>query len=433
MGTDLESRCKALEAQLRQAQRTETLGRLVGGVVHDFNNLLTVLLGYSEFVVSEMSADHPMFGPLTEIRKTAQRAANLSQRLLRVSRNRPAVLQPLDLNQVLREMDPMLRRILNGNIALGLITPPDLDLVNADLGELEQVILNLALNARDAMPTGGRLVLQTANVKLPADPASIPGLSSTMLPAIAWPGTVRAVNGERVAVMTRHSVQAAHGIWRLGPIRPGRYVMLAVSDSGCGMDYQTQRQVFEPFFTTKEPGKGTGLGLTSVEELVREHGGYIWLGSEAGRGTTFRIFLPRLRVANTSSRHEINLNEQLCGWETVLLLEEDESIRALTRQVFQHCGYRVLVADSVADALDQCSNEPGAIHLLVTDMLAPSLGDQLTAQIVRLRPEIKILLLSDNGHDTLDETSISAMRTGVLPKPFTPTGLLSKAREVLDR
>lgn len=392
--TELESRFLALQAQLRHAQRMEIMGRLVGGVVHDFNNLLSVLLGYSELIISDLAPTDPLYEPLLEIRKNTERAAVLTRRLLMFSRVQTPVWRSINLNQVLAELDKMLRRLIAENITLSVVMPCDLDFIRADLSQIEQVIMNLVLNARDAMLHGGKLTVETDTIDLPA------GFTC-----------------------------------RGGTVQAGRYVMLSVTDTGCGMDAATRARIFEPFFTTKEPGRGTGLGLATVEEIVKEHSGYIWLNSQAGVGTTFRVFFPSHRPEKlaTAPRSDPKLRLPGAGNETILLVEDDPSIRSLIRQNLQSNGYRVLEAGDGLEAIRRCRQEKNRIELVVTDIVLPRMsGQQLATQLLHDRPDLKVLFLSGCAEETV--TANGGIQHGVefLAKPFAPTALTTKIREMLD-
>jgi signal transduction histidine kinase len=392
--SDLENRYQALQAQLRHAQRMEVLGRLVGGVVHDFNNLLSVLLGYSELLIGDLPPNHSMYEPLLEIRKNTERAAVLTRRLLMFSRVQSPVWQSIELSKVVGDLDKMLRRLITENITLTVAIPSDLDLIRADLSQIEQVIMNLVLNARDAMTHGGKLVVEADNVELPA------------------------------------SFEC-----RGGCVRPGRYVMLSVTDTGCGMDTETQAHIFEPFFTTKPPGSGTGLGLATVEEIVKEHGGYIWLNSQLGVGTTFRIFFPSHRPEQRppARRSDPKLGITSWGNETILLVEDDKTIRSLLRQNLQTNGYRVIEAGDGLEALRQSRQEKNRIDLMVADVVLPRMnGQQLAAQLLQDRPNLKVLFLSGYSEETVIANGAIGQGMGFLAKPFTPTALATKIRDLLD-
>jgi len=381
-----------LEDQLRQTQKVEAVGRLAGGVAHDFNNLLTVITGRAEMLLSRLGSDDPLRRHVQLIGKTAERAAALTRQLLAFSRKQ--VLQPkvLDLQAVVAGMEKMLRRLIGEDIELVAVPDPALGRVKADPGQLEQVILNLVVNARDAMPEGGRLTLETADVELDE------------------------------AYARRHAGAT-----------PGRYVMLAVSDTGVGMDAATQARLFEPFFTTKGPGKGTGLGLATVYGIVKQSGGNIWVYSEPGRGTTFKIYLPRVDEAVEAVEPGQVLAEWPRGWETVLLVEDEEGVRDLAREIIQLQGYTVLEARHPGEALLVNEEHAGRIHLLVTDVVMPQMsGRELADRLASMRSETKVLYMSGYTDDAIVRHGVLDAHTPFVQKPFTPEALLRKIREVLD-
>lgn len=381
-----------LEEQLRQLQKLEAIGRLAGGIAHDFNNLLTVILGYSHLLLRQLGNDEPMRADVEEIKKAGERAESLTRQLLAFSRRQ--VLQPrvLDLNSVVGEISNMLRRLIRENIELETVLEPDLEPVKADRGQIEQVIMNLVVNAGDAMPEGGTLTLETKNVEL---------------------------DGEYVREHT--SVIA------------GRYAMLAISDTGVGMDAKTKAHIFEPFFTTKEQGKGTGLGLSTVYGIVKQSGGNIWAYSEPGRGTTFKVYLPSIEEAGIASKPVTPPTRSVVGSETILLLEDEASVRSLARSVLEENGYTVLETRDGEEALRMGEEHEGPISLMLTDIgLRGMDGKQVAKRVRSIRPEMKILFMS--GY-----TDLAALRRGFLDpdtpylaKPFTPSTLVRKVREVLD-
>jgi nitrogen-specific signal transduction histidine kinase len=388
-----ESKRHELEAQLRQAQKMEAVGRLAGGIAHDFNNLLTVILGHSELLLSSLAADHPVRESVEEIRTAADRAAALTRQLLAFSRRQVWAPSELDLNAVVADMETMLRRLIGEDIDLCTVLRPALGAIRADRGQLQQVIMNLVINARDAMPQGGKLTVETAAVELDSSYAS------------------------------RH-----------GPVRSGPYVLLAVSDTGCGMDADVQSHLFEPFFTTKPPDKGTGLGLATVYGIVERSGGYVWVYSEVGRGTTVKIFLPRTEPPDADGEVHPTVVTQLAGTETLLLVEDEDAVRGLAKQVLQKHGYTVLDARLTADAVRICEEYPGAIHLLVTDVVMPQMsGRELVERVKPCRPEMRVLYLSGYTDDAIVRHGVLRAGTPFLQKPFTPTTLAYKVREVLDQ
>jgi signal transduction histidine kinase len=382
---DLSDR-RRLEAQLHQSQKMEAVGRLAGGVAHDFNNLLAVILGYSDIALERLPAGAPLRREVELIRKAADSAAGLTRQLLAFSRRQ--VLQPrvLDLNAVLRGLDPMLRPLLGEPVDLVTVLEPELGRVRADPGQLEQVIVNLVLNARDAMPRGGRLTLETANV------------------------------------LHRGADGAAE-----------RHVMLAVSDTGRGMDAETVTHVFEPFFTTKEKGKGTGLGLSTAYGIVKQHHGSIEVDSKVGVGTTFRTYLPRVDEAAEERATPPATPVVPGGSETILLVEDEEPLRELVRELLLGFGYTVLDAEHGGAALEVAGRHPSAIHLLLTDIVMPVLsGEALAQRLTALRPGVKVLFMSGYTDDVLGRHGIIDSQLNYLQKPFPPERLAQKVRDVLD-
>jgi len=383
---------RKLEEQFRQAQKMEAVGRLAGGVAHDFNNLLTVITSYSDILLEDLAPQDPRREDVEEIRKAAVSAAGLTHQLLAFSRQQ--VLEPrvLDVNAVLASAEKLLKRLLGEDIELVTALTPQLGAVKADPGQLEQVIVNLAVNARDAMPDGGKLTIETAKADM--DEAYV---------------------------------------WDHPLAKPGPYVMLAVSDTGVGMDEQTQRRIFEPFFTTKEAGKGTGLGLATVYGIVKQSGGFIWVYSELGNGTTFKIYLPRVDEPVETVTAPVAPTESLRGTETVLLVEDAAAVRAVTRQVLDRLGYTVLEAPNGAAALHLATKHHGPIQLLLTDVIMPELGGrQLAEQLTALRPELRVLYASGYTDDAVVRHGVLKPGIAYLQKPFTPEVLARKVREVLD-
>jgi PAS domain S-box-containing protein len=383
---------KKLEEQFRQAQKMEAVGRLAGGVAHDFNNLLTVITSYSELLLGDLESTDPRRADLEEIRKAAAGAAGLTRQLLAFSRQQ--VLEPrvLDLNAVVTGAGNMLQRLIGEDVALVTVLAPNLGRVRADPGQLEQVIMNLAVNARDAMPEGGKLTVETANMELDG------------------------------AYTAEHT-----------PVTPGPYVLLTVSDSGVGMDEETQRRIFEPFFTTKAIGKGTGLGLATVYGIVKQSEGFIWVYSEVGHGTTFKIYLPRVDERADAAQQATALPESVRGTETVLLAEDAAAVRAVARQVLERNGYAVLEAPNGRTALDLAVKHRGPIHLLVTDVIMPEMsGRQLAERLKEPRPELKVLFVSGYTDDAIIRHGILEPGIAFLQKPFSPESLARKVRELLD-
>jgi PAS domain S-box-containing protein len=385
---------RQLEEQLRQSQKMEAVGRLAGGVAHDFNNLLTAISGYSELMLRRLRQGDPLRHNAEEINKAGSRAASLTSQLLAFSRKQ--VLQPkvLDLNTVVADMDKMLRRLIGEHIELVTILEPRLWSIKADPGQLQQVILNLAVNARDAMPEVGRLTIETSNIELDDENAR----------------------------------------WHVG-VKPGCYVMLAVNDTGCGMDAQTRERVFEPFFTTKEVGKGTGLGLSTVYGIVKQSGGSIWVYSEPEKGTTFKIYLPCIEKRTADAILQAGACEEMPhGMETVLLVEDEPLVRRLAARVLRDQGYTVLEASNGEDAL-RLAHEHAAdeIHLLLTDVVMPRMsGREVAEHLVKVRPRMIVLYTSGYTEDAIVHHGVMDDGVAFLQKPFKPDDLARKVRQVLD-
>ena len=380
---------KSLEKQLRQAQKMEAIGQLSGGIAHDFNNLLGVIIGYSEILEERLAAGDSMHKSVQEIKKAGKRAASLTRQLLAFSRQQ--VLEPkiLALNAVVSNVEKMLGRLIGENIDLETALEPDLGNIKADQGQIEQVIMNLVVNARDAMPHGGRLTILTANVDLDEDYAC------------------------------SHPPQPS-----------GRYVLLSVSDTGIGMDAATQAHIFEPFFTTKEQGKGTGLGLSTVYGVIRQSGGHIWVYSEPELGTTFKIYLPRTDEAARGEKPTTGLAASLRGTETILLVEDEEPLRELTRDLLVNSGYTVLSAEQPADAIEIAHQHKGPIHLLLTDVVMPGMsGQALARKLAPARPDMRVVYMS--GYTGFTHPELFDCDATVLFKPVARDTLLRKVYEVL--
>jgi two-component system, cell cycle sensor histidine kinase and response regulator CckA len=388
----IEEALRSSEERLRHAQKMEAIGRLAGGVAHDFNNLLTGILGYSELLLAGVGVGDPLQEGLQEIKKAANRAASLTHQLLAFSRRQ--VLQPkvLTLNSVVADLERMLRRLIGEHIELFIASDEPLEPVLADPGQISQVIMNLALNARDAMLGGGTLSIETRNADL-------------------------------------DEMSAAQQ-----DIEPGRYVMLVVSDTGIGIDPDAQAHLFEPFFTTKDKALGTGLGLATVYGIVEQSGAKMHFSSELGRGTSFKIFFPR--VAERAERSEGPSGALAAvprGSEVVLLVEDEETVRRLTRTFLENIGYRVLDARHGGEGIALCRNHQGPIHLLLTDVLMPKLnGRELAEQATLLHPEMKVLFMSGYTDDALIGEDIKAQGAPFLQKPFTLQELGRKVRDLLD-
>jgi PAS domain S-box-containing protein len=384
---------RALEQQLRQAQKMEAIGRLAGGIAHDFNNLLMVISGYCEFLLDRVGPESDLRGPTQEISRAAERATSLTRQLLAFSRKQMLTMKVLDLNGVVTENLKMLTRLIGEDIDLVMIPEGELGAVKADPGQIEQVILNLAVNARDAMPRGGKLTIETANVTLDEEYARF------------------------------------HG-----PIKAGEYVMLAISDTGSGMDAETQNRIFEPFFTTKGT-KGTGLGLSTVYGIVKQSDGYIWVYSEMGKGTTFKIYLPRVTATGEVMVPETITTAPVVqhGHETILLVEDEDSLRQMDKIYLEKQGYVVLEAQDASVALRISSSYPGPIHMLLTDVIMPGMnGRELAKRIAALRPEAKILYMSGYTENAIGHNGVLDAGIILLQKPFTLPALKAKVREVLD-
>ncbi|HET8539163.1 MAG TPA: response regulator [Anaeromyxobacter sp.] len=382
----------ALQAQLLQAQRMEGIGRLAGGVAHDFNNVLSVILTYTGFVLREMPADDPLRSDLLEVLRGAERAAAMTRQLLAFSRGQVLQAVPLGLNDVAAGMEQMLRRMLGEDIDFAQVLAPDLGVIHADPAQLEQVIMNLVVNARDAMANGGKLTLETSNVD---------------------------VDEERAA---RHP-----------GLRPGPHVQLAVTDDGCGMDAHVKAKLFEPFFTTKEKGKGTGLGLSTVYGIVKQSGGDVWAYSEPGRGTTFKVLLPRHPAAAPVARAAPVDVTRVEGTETILLVEDDEQVLQVSRRSLEAAGYTVLTASDGEKAIDVAARHPGEIHLLFTDIVMPRMsGCALAKELARARPGMKVLYTSGYAGGAVVEQGVLDARAHFVTKPFTAADLQRRVREVLD-
>lgn len=389
---EAEEEKEKLEEQLRQAQKMEAIGTLAGGIAHDFNNILTIIIGNAELLSMSLGKDNPLQGRVEEISKGGERAASLTRQLLAFSRRQMLQPQVLDLNGVIPNMDKMLRRLIGEDIDLETFLAPELGRVEADPGQIEQVIMNLAVNARDAMPTGGKLTIETANVDLDETYA-----------------------GKHVAV------------------KPGPYVMMAISDSGKGMDEETRSNIFEPFFTTKEKGRGTGLGLSTIYGIVKQSGGNIWVYSEPEKGTTFKIYLPRVeKVAETAEKVKATA-ESLTGSETIMVVEDDKMVRDMAKSILQQYGYSILDAQDGKEAIRVSKKYEGPIQLMLTDVVMPGISGRVLAERLAVqRPKMKVLYMSgytDNAivrHGVLDKEVI------LIQKPFTVEALAKKVREVLD-
>jgi two-component system, cell cycle sensor histidine kinase and response regulator CckA len=384
---------KSLEQHVSQLQKFEAIGRLAGGVAHDFNNLLGVILGQSEILL-ERPHDEGITRGLEMIRESAKRGATLTRQLLAFGRRQVLETKVLNLNAVLADVEKLLQRVIGEDIELSFQMDARIGSVRADPGQLEQIVVNLATNARDAMPAGGKLTIATANIDLD-----------------------EACADRRVVV------------------RPGRYVQLVVSDTGSGMDKETQSHIFEPFFTTKEQGKGTGLGLATVYGIVKQSSGYIWVYSELGHGTAFKIYLPIVEAAADSPRHVERREEVPRGSETILAVEDDDSLREVTCEFLQSSGYLVIPAGSPEEALHLAECHHGPIDFLLTDVIMPKMnGRELATKLCKLRPAMKVLYVSGYTDGVVRDGVHGALEEGLafLQKPFTRRALTWKIREILD-
>src|SRR5215470_17339449 len=383
-----------LEEQLRQAQKMEAVGRLAGGVAHDFNNLLMVIKGHTELLLGSLHQGDPARRKIEQIEKSADRATGLTRQLLAFSRMQ--VLQPrsINLNSIVEEMGRLIPRLIGEDVELAIHTSSDLGTIRADASQMEQIIMNLAVNARDAMPKGGKLIIETSNAELD--------------------GTYK----------------FSHPV-----VRPGRYVLLAVSDTGIGMDAETQAHIFEPFFTTKEQGKGTGLGLSTVYGVVKQSGGFIWVYSEVGKGATFKIYLPRVEEpVEDASHHPTTTTQVMRGTETILLAEDEQDVREVAREFLESAGYKVLLAANGQEALEQAAEFSGSIDLLLSDMIMPGMtGKELVRRLRQDRPGFGVIYMSGYSEQAAAEATRTDPSATVLTKPFSRGALLRTVREILQR
>jgi two-component system cell cycle sensor histidine kinase/response regulator CckA len=393
MALDITDR-RQLEEQLRQAQKMEAVGRLAGGIAHDFNNLLMVIQGYADLMAERLAEGDPLRRNAEQIQTASQRATSLTRQLLAFSRKQMLAPKVLNIQSVVADMEKILRRLIGEDVQLESSSAADLGLVKADRSQIEQVILNLAVNARDAMPEGGRLTIETANVELDSTCTHQPRMLS-----------------------------------------PGRYVMLAVTDNGCGMDSETQAHIFEPFFTTKEKGKGTGLGLATVYGIVKQSGGYVWVYSEPGRGTSFKVYLPRIEEAEGTAGRDKKLGATAMprGSETILLVEDEKGVRELAREYLRTCGYHVVEAEDGHTALELAAMHAGSIDLLMTDVVMPGIsGKELADRVKSQRPGIKVLYMSGYTDQSVVKHGILETDAVLLQKPFTMATLALKLREIFS-
>jgi PAS domain S-box-containing protein len=389
-----ETERRALETQFLHAQRMEAVGRLAGGIAHDFNNLLSVILGYGEILIGRTGADGDTRAKLEEIKRAAERAAGLTRQLLAFSRKQVFELKVLDLNDVIVNARKMFQRLIGENIELTMNLSSGAGKVKIDPGQFEQVIMNLVVNSRDAMPQGGKLAIDTQRADLSE-------------PRVYLDGEVT--------------------------MPPGSYVQVSVTDSGCGMDEHTLKRIFDPFFTTKEAGKGTGLGLSTSYGIVKQSGGYIWAHSRQGKGTTFNVFLPRVEEKMDGASDSAAAEPPARGNETILVAEDDSSVREVIRDFLESYGYRVLTAASPFEALQIAGTNNGAINLLITDVIMPGeSGVKLAERITRAWPEEKVLFISGYPADEISVHGVLKEGIFFLPKPFSKEVLAKKVREVLD-
>ena len=388
-----EEALKQTEDQLRQSQKMEAIGRLSGGIAHDFNNLLTVIKGYSQLTLMGLKEGDPLKRNIEEIQRSSDRAANLTRQLLAFSRRQILETKVLDLNSIIKDVDEMLHRIIGEDIELVTLLGGDLGRVKTDRGEIEQVLMNLGVNARDAMPNGGILTIETANVILDDEYA------------------------------------CTHI-----DVKPGQYVMLSVSDTGYGMIPEVRERVFEPFFTTKEKGQGTGLGLSTVYGIVKQSGGNICIHSEPGHGTTFKIYLPQVDEPLDELGESPRIDGIPRGNETILIVEDDEAVRKLAVRVLEKQGYTVLEANQEYEALNFCKERKEPVHLILTDVVMPGMnGRQLIECLKEVRQDFKVLYMSGYTDDAIVHHGVLEMGVDFIRKPFTFEGLARRVREVLNK
>jgi len=383
----------SLQEILRQSQKMEAIGGLAGGIAHDFNNLLTVISGNCQLSLLELKGGDPLKGNIEEIKEATDRATSLTRQLLAFSRRQVLDMKVLNLNTIIRELEKMLRRMIGEDVELVTSLADDLGMVKTDPGYIEQVIMNLAVNARDAMPSGGKLIIETNNAELDEPYAR-----------------------SHVA------------------INPGLYVKLCVNDTGMGMTPEVKERLFEPFFTTKKKGKGTGLGLSTVYGIVKQSGGNIWVDSEPGLGTTFNIYLPRVDETLEEMRKKVKKEELPGGGETILVVEDEEDVRRLAVRILERQGYTVLEASCGNDALVLSKERKEPIHMVLTDVVMPGMsGPQLTGQLIHLHPKMKVLYMSGYTDNAVLHHGVLEEGVNYIQKPFTIDGLMKKMREVLDK
>jgi len=387
-----EEQVKALQEQFRHSQKMEAIGRLAGGIAHDFNNLLTVIKGYCELLLMDMEGEDHFKESIEKVHGAAKRAAGLTRQILAFSRRQIMEMKVIDLNTVLKDLDKMLRRLIGEDVGMESFLKSDLGRVKADPGQVEQVIMNLAVNARDAMPEGGKLIIETDNIELDQDYAK------------------------------RHI-----------DVESGHYIMLSVSDTGCGMPPETAQKIFEPFFTIKERSKGTGLGLSTVYGIVKQSGGDIWVYSEPGKGTTFKIYLPRVDEPLSGFDEGARTDGLVRGNETILIVEDDKEVRKLALRMLTKQGYMVLEAANADEALAICKERKDPVHLILTDVVMPGLsGRQLIQALSLVRHDFKVIFMSGYTENAIVHHGVLDNDTEFIAKPFTLGNLSRKIREVLD-
>lgn len=389
-----ERELRRTEEQLRHAQKMDAIGRLAGGIAHDFNNVLSVILTTSELVLADLRQGDPLHEDLAQIRRAGERAAALTRQLLVFGRQQAVEPRVLDMNQIVQGMEKMLGRLIGEAIELEVRPSVPLDMVLADAGQMEQVLMNLVVNARDAMPNGGKLTIETKNVALDSE------------------------------YLASH-----HGV------TSGDYVMLAVTDTGTGMSPEVQASIFEPFFTTKEVGQGTGLGLSTVYGIVTQNGGHVWAYSEIDQGSTFKVYLPKHAATGSTRREEAPALVQLTGAETILVVEDDDQVRLVARAILRRSGYNVLEAANAGEALLTCEQYPQRIHLLLTDVVMPQMsGVKLAERLTKMRPDMRVVCMSGYTDEAVRRHGIiDSDAAGFVQKPLTPDVLLREVRRTLDR
>jgi len=385
---------KNMEAQLRQAQKMEAVGTLAGGVAHDFNNLLTTIIGNAELALMQIYKGDPLNEYIEEIKNAGNTAASLTRQLLTFSRKQMIQPKVLSINRILHDMEKMLRRLIREDIEMVLDLDSELWPVNIDPGQIEQVSMNLVVNAGDAMPKGGKLLIETANVHLDR------------------------------TYFRNHGVENTSGA----------YVMLALTDNGTGMDKKTRDRIFEPFFTTKEMGQGTGLGLSTVYGIMKQNNGYVWVYSEPGKGTTFKVYFPKAGADEVSDTEEQVGDDLLIGSETILVVEDSKTLLKITQKMLEKYGYRILTAQNGREALEVFSGHDGPIHLILTDLVMPKMGGQdLVEKIQSEKPEVKLVYMSGYTDRAISDNGMLHKDVNFIQKPFSSNDLVRKVREVLNK